>query len=77
MTLLTLLGTHETLVLLMYSAIGFFGAIGLALSGVGITIYMLRLGTEHRVEGIATLAKGIKVLFFVVLAIFVFTVFIE
>lgn len=50
------------------AAIGFFGAIALIVFTTGFIIYITRLGTERREDGIKIMEKGLSILMVVVFA---------
>lgn len=52
----------------LYAAVGFFGALAIIVFVTGFIIYVTRLGTERREEGIKIMQKGVSVVMVVVLA---------
>jgi hypothetical protein len=58
----------ETLKLILYGVIGFFGATSIGLMLGGYTVYLARMGLEGRAEGIRYMEWGISVMFVVMLA---------
>lgn len=52
----------------LYSAVGFFGAVAVIVFVTGFIIYITRLGTERREDGIKIMQKGMSVMMVVVLA---------
>lgn len=51
--------------LVLYASVGFFGGLAALLFIGGFVIYMVRLGTEHRSEGIDYMIWGITIMFVV------------
>lgn len=58
-------GLRETVTLFLYATVGFFGAAALLLFSAGLLIYMVRLGTVHREDGVEIMAWGVSVMFIV------------
>ncbi|MBL8157943.1 hypothetical protein JNK62_00165 [bacterium] len=52
----------------LYAAIGFFGAVALGVFFTGFIMYITRLGTERREDGIKIMEKGMTILMVVVFA---------
>ena len=57
----------ETLRLILYGIVGFFGAVSLALLIGGYGMYLARAGLEGRAEGIRLMEWGVSVMFVVML----------
>ncbi len=57
----------ETLRLILYGIVGFFGALSLALMIGGYGMYLARAGLEGRAEGIRLMEWGISIIFVVTL----------
>ena len=64
-------GFLETVALVLYGAIGLFGALSVLTLIGGFSLYMVRLGTEHRKEGIKIMEWGVVFLFVDVVLIFI------
>lgn len=52
----------------MYSAVGFFGALAIVVFVTGFIMYITRLGTERREDGIKVMANGMSILMVVIFA---------
>lgn len=61
-------GGIDTVVFGLRAAIGFFGAIAVIVFLAGFIIYLTRLGTERREEGIVIMEKAVSVLIVVIVA---------
>lgn len=61
-------GGSDTIVFGLRAAVGFFGAIALIVFLTGFIIYVTRLGTERREDGIKIMGKGVSVLIVVIVA---------
>jgi len=61
-------GGGDIVVFGLRAAIGFFGAIALIVFLAGFIIYISRLGTERREEGILVMEKGVSVILVVLVA---------
>ena len=61
----------SNVVLVLYGAVGFFGAISTITFIGGFGLYIVRLGTEHRREGIVIMSWGVTTLFVVVILAFI------
>ena len=70
---LTLTEIRETTALFLYGMVGFFGGLACELFGGGLMVYLARLGTEHRVEGISVMIWGVQVLCGVVCLLVILT----
>ncbi len=53
----------------LYGLIGFFGAVAVLIFGSGLVLYLVRIGTDHRVEGIDIMIWGVTILFVVIILI--------
>jgi hypothetical protein len=56
----------EIVELLLYGAIGFFGALSFGLFFGGWTLYLVRAGQEYRQDGIYIMMWGVRILTLVV-----------
>lgn len=61
-------GGSDTVTFGLRAAIGFFGAIAIIIFLTGFIVYLTRLGTERREEGILIMEKGVSVLIVVIVA---------
>lgn len=61
-------GESDTVVFGLRAAIGFFGAIAVIVFLAGFIMYVTRLGTERREDGILIMEKGVSVLLVVLVA---------
>lgn len=59
----------ETAELILHGLIGFFGAASVGVFGWGFSVYITRLGTERREEGIEIMEWGVSILVVVLLLI--------
>jgi hypothetical protein len=59
----------ETAILGLYGAVGLFGAASFVVFVGGLIVYLARLGTERREEGIKIMEWGFSILVVVVLCI--------
>jgi hypothetical protein len=66
---LTLRGAYDSFSPLLYGAIGFFGAAAVLLFGAGFILYIVRMGTDHRVEGIDYMIQATYILFVVLILV--------
>jgi hypothetical protein len=57
----------ETLRLILFGVVGFFGALSIGLMIGGYTTYIARAGLEGRVAGIRVMEWGVSVMFVVML----------
>jgi hypothetical protein len=57
----------ETLRLILFGVVGFFGAVSIGLIIGGFATYVARAGLEGRVEGIRVMEWGVSVMFVVML----------
>lgn len=53
----------------LYGTIGFFGALAVLAFGSGFVLYLVRIGTDQRVEGIDIMIWGVTILFVVIILI--------
>lgn len=51
--------------LFLYGAAGLFGAASMIMMGAGLIIYFVRIGTEHRKEGITWMEWAVTTIFVV------------
>ncbi len=58
-----------TLVMFLHGMIGFFGALSLVVFVAGFLIYITRLGTERREDGIKVMEKGFTIMMVVILCV--------
>ncbi|OGG60815.1 hypothetical protein A2765_01765 [Candidatus Kaiserbacteria bacterium RIFCSPHIGHO2_01_FULL_56_24] len=58
-----------SLILGLYGVVGFFGAASVVVFIGGLIVYLIRLGTERREEGIKIMEWGFSILVVVVLCI--------
>ncbi|OHB20140.1 MAG: hypothetical protein A2854_04995 [Parcubacteria group bacterium RIFCSPHIGHO2_01_FULL_56_18] len=61
-------GGSDTVIFGLRAAIGFFGAIAFIVFLTGFIIYLTRLGTERRADGIKIMEKGVSVVIVVIVA---------
>ena len=64
-------GFLETLSIFLYGVIGFFGAVSILAFVGGFVLYIIRLGTDRRREGLIIMEWGVTMLFVVVILIFI------
>jgi hypothetical protein len=58
----------DTVEFALRAAIGFFGALACIVFLAGFVIYVTRLGTERREDGIKVMEKGVTIIMVVILA---------
>lgn len=63
------MSTLEMLIAMIYAFIGVVGAFSLLVFSYGFGIYVARLGTERRIEGIRTMQKGVSIMIATVLLV--------
>lgn len=63
------MSTTETAILLIYALIGVSGALSIVVFVWGFIVYIIRLGTERRVEGIRIMEWGVSLIFTAIILI--------
>ena len=61
-------GERDMFTFALRGAIGFFGLIAIVVFATGFAIYITRLGTERREDGIKIMEKGLSILIAVIVA---------
>jgi hypothetical protein len=56
-------------ILFLYGGIGFFGALSLLYFLGGFIVYLARLGQEYRQTGLYHMIHGVRIMFYVIVAI--------
>lgn len=62
-------GFLDTIILIMYGIVGFFGALAFGYFFGGWVVYLSRMGQEYRIDGIYIMITGTRILFYVLCAI--------